>query len=51
MKFLSHKVSPCISSKAKIVGADNYLPLSLIKEKIILSIKARYQALFFGFFF
>ena len=35
------------SSKAKVVGADNYL--HLIKEKIILSINARYQALYFVF--
>lgn len=42
--ILSHELSLCISSRAKIVGAENYLNLSLIEEKI-LSIKARHQAL------
>ena len=37
--ILSHKVSPFICSRAKIVGAENYLNLSLIEEKI-LSIRA-----------
>lgn len=32
-------MSPCISVRAKIVGAEDYLNLSLIEEKIILSIK------------
>lgn len=42
--ILSHKLSLCISSRAKIVAAENYLNLSSIEEKI-LSIKARHQAL------
>lgn len=47
MKFYLMKY--LYSSKAKVVGADNYLHLSLIKEKFILSLKARYQALYFIF--
>lgn len=42
--ILSYKLSPCISSRAEIVGTENYLNVSLIKEKI-LSLKARHQAL------
>lgn len=42
--ILAHKLSLCISSRAEIVGAENYLNLSLIEEKI-LSLKARHRAL------
>lgn len=44
MEFLSHKLSPCTISDIKTGGAKEYFNLFLI-EKIILSLKARHQAL------